>query len=132
VTVAESISVQIGVTTLTVAVTEAVSLSDAVVMAFEAIAIQAQDNISLAEQLFAGVGTSQIGVSDTIGITDAAQLIWLSGIAFDFTDPRLVFELRKKTVFEDAKTTIFENGKDLEFEDAYTLDFERRKRITIQ
>lgn len=59
-----------------------------------------------------------IGAGDSMFsfLTTGLNSLILSGIAFDFSNTRAVFEDDKSTVFESSKTTQFEDEKTVELQ----------------
>lgn len=72
-----------------------------------------------------GSWTATCWVNDSWGIT-------ISGIAFNFTRPRVVFEADKDTVFESSKDIRFETDKTAVLEQNKKVKFESKKTVTLQ
>lgn len=52
-----------------------------------------------------------------------------SGIGFDFTNPRLVFEDAHRSIFESEKSVILENNHRATFEQEHTTEIENDKQV---
>jgi hypothetical protein len=56
----------------------------------------------------------------------------LSGTAFNFASPSIVFTTRRRVEFEPERDLVFESRRKVEFEDERDIEFEPKKRIDMQ